>query len=334
MDSIHKMAPAYANLFMGRLEAQLINQAPEVIHTWKRFIDDIFIIWTGTIEDFEKFMSNINQIHPTIKFTREISDTEVIFLDVTLYKGERFESTKILDLKTHIKATHKQLYVHSTSYRPPSTIKAIAKGETKRYLRTSSNEMNFKSMALKLIHKLKQRGYKHNQITSHIKDIPFSDRKVALRRKVKTKQPDKLVFATQYSDDINRIKRIFRKHWTLIENNSLLNQIFPSPPVIAYKANPSLKKKLVRAKLKPLDQTDLNPTLDLNNTQDESQLAIEPDYPFNLFKYTSQNYRKPVKRCNNKCNNCKKMETKFFAYSTIKATKTPITPPPENQHYN
>ena len=74
-------------------------------------------------------MSNINQIHPTIKFTYEISDTELTFLDVTLYKGERFESTNILDLKTHVKATNKQLYVHSTSYHPPSTIKAIAKGE-------------------------------------------------------------------------------------------------------------------------------------------------------------------------------------------------------------
>ena len=67
-----KMAPAYANLFMGRLEAQLINQAPEFIYTWKRFIDDIFIIWTGTTEDSEKFMSNINQIHPTIKFTHAV----------------------------------------------------------------------------------------------------------------------------------------------------------------------------------------------------------------------------------------------------------------------
>ena len=74
-----KMAPAYANLFMGRLEAQLINQAPESIHTWKRFIDDIFIIWTGKTEEFEKFMSDINQIHSTIKFTYEISDTELTF---------------------------------------------------------------------------------------------------------------------------------------------------------------------------------------------------------------------------------------------------------------
>ena len=70
------------------------------------------------------------------------------------------------------------------------------------------------------------------------------------------------------------------------------------------------------------------------NTQEESQLTIEPDYPFNLFKHISQNYRNPVKRCNKKCNNCTKMETKSFAYSTTKATRTPITPPPPNQNYN
>ena len=45
-----KMAHAYANLFMGRLETKLINLASEFIHTWKRFIDDIFIIWTGTLK--------------------------------------------------------------------------------------------------------------------------------------------------------------------------------------------------------------------------------------------------------------------------------------------
>ena len=122
-------------------------------------------------------MSNINQIHPTIKFTHEISDTELTFLDVTLYKGERFESKNILDLKTHIKATNKQLYVHSTSYHPPPIIKAIAKGETKRYLRTSSNETNFKSMTLKLIHKLKQRGY------------PLATEKKLLQGKLKPNNP-------------------------------------------------------------------------------------------------------------------------------------------------
>ena len=84
------MAPACANLFMGKLEEHLINLAPNHIHTWKRFIckDDILIIWTGTTAEFEEYMHTINQTHPTIKFTHEISDMELTFLDVILYKGD------------------------------------------------------------------------------------------------------------------------------------------------------------------------------------------------------------------------------------------------------
>ena len=93
---------------------------------------------------------------------------------------------------------------------------------------------------------------------------------VTEKKLLQGKQSSKLIFATHYSDDINRIKRIFKKHWTLIKNNTLLNHIFPSPPVIAYKANPSLRKKLIRARLKPLDQTNPNPMPD-QNTQEESQ---------------------------------------------------------------
>ena len=112
-----KMAPAYANLFMGKLEEHLLHLAQKHIHTWKIFIDDIFIIWTGTKSEFEQYMHTINQIHQTIKFTHEISDTELTFLDVTLYKGDRFLSQNILDLRTHIKATN-----NYTSMRPHITL--------------------------------------------------------------------------------------------------------------------------------------------------------------------------------------------------------------------
>ena len=64
-------------------------------------------------------------------------------MSLCIAKGERFESTSTLDLKTHIKATTKQLYVHSTSYHPPAIIKAIAKGETKKYLRTQLKRNQF-----------------------------------------------------------------------------------------------------------------------------------------------------------------------------------------------
>ena len=102
-----KMAPSYANLFMGKLEPTLIAQDPTHIKMWKRYIDDIFIIWTGTEDQLQTFLQNINKIHPTIKFTYESDSQELTFLDMTVYKGPNFKTTNTLDIKTHIKKTNK-----------------------------------------------------------------------------------------------------------------------------------------------------------------------------------------------------------------------------------
>ena len=107
------MAPSYANLFVGELEPKLQAQAPHHINMWKRYIDDIFIIWTGSQTDLNTFMDKINSIHPTIKFTHECDDNELTFLDMTVYKGQNFHETGLLDIKTHI---NKQLYIHKSSY--------------------------------------------------------------------------------------------------------------------------------------------------------------------------------------------------------------------------
>ncbi len=151
-----KMAPAYANTFMGNLEPTLQAEGQKNILIWKRFIDDIFIVWTGTKEEFLTFMNRINTVHSTIKFTYEISETEITFLDITLYKGTRFQTKGILDIRTHIKPTNKQLYVHATSYHPASTGKSITIGETNRYIRTNSDQPNFNKMVSHLHTKLRQ----------------------------------------------------------------------------------------------------------------------------------------------------------------------------------
>ena len=179
-----KMAPAYANQFMGTLEKKLTNKH---IHTWKRYIDDIFIIWTGTREQLESYIDKINKIHPTIKFTYEVDKKEVVFLDTTVYKGDRFKTQGILDIKTHIKKTNKQLYIHKESYHPKSVKQAIIKGETKRYLRTNSNKATFNNMKLKLIHKLKQRGYKTKEIIEETNKANFEQRGDSLKGKQQSK---------------------------------------------------------------------------------------------------------------------------------------------------
>ena len=90
-------------------------------------------------------MNTINQLHHIIKFTYELSETELTFLDITLYKGDRFDRNQILDIRTHIKPTNKQLYIHASSYHPPTTINAISNGKVNRYLRMNSDEREFRN---------------------------------------------------------------------------------------------------------------------------------------------------------------------------------------------
>jgi len=78
-----KVAPSNANLFLGYFEANALENAPFQPHTWLRYIDDIFMIWTEGPDKLKIFIDYLNNIHSTIKFTSSHSSTNVPFL-VTL----------------------------------------------------------------------------------------------------------------------------------------------------------------------------------------------------------------------------------------------------------
>ena len=146
----------------------------------------------------------------------------------------------------------------------PTTINAISKGETNRYLRTDSNEREFRNRKQRLTNRLLQRGYKHKQILPHINSVKFNQRQKILFRQKPNESKKKLVFVTQFYDDAQRLKQIIKKR---LKNNEILSRIFPDPPVISYRNNPSLKQKLVRAKLKPIEETT-----HLGDTQPDSSI--------------------------------------------------------------
>ena len=66
-------APNFANFFMNRCETHLLATAPDQKKPliWKRFIDDIFLVWTHGEEKLNTFLDHCNKCFPTIKFTAE-----------------------------------------------------------------------------------------------------------------------------------------------------------------------------------------------------------------------------------------------------------------------
>ena len=126
-----KMAVAFANIFRGKVESQILNLSAQKPLAWKRYIDHIFSIWNINKDEVTQFIELANSHHPTFKFTAEVSDTETTILDTKVHKGERFAQNSILDIKTHFKATETFQYTHFSSCHPPVVKKGFNRNVNK-----------------------------------------------------------------------------------------------------------------------------------------------------------------------------------------------------------
>ena len=93
-----------------------------------------FLLWNVDKKEIEDFIVLANRHHPTIKFTAEISNKEVNFLDTAVYKGERFCNQRILDVRMHFNPTETFPYTYFSSCHRVGVEKGLIKGEVLRPL--------------------------------------------------------------------------------------------------------------------------------------------------------------------------------------------------------
>ena len=99
----------------------------------------VFCLWDTTEDNIENYVQRANNYHDTIKFTAEISDSEITFLDTKACKRERFHRESTLDVQTHCKRTETFQNTNLYSCHPPGVKKGFIKGEALRLLRTNSS---------------------------------------------------------------------------------------------------------------------------------------------------------------------------------------------------
>ena len=135
-----KCAPSYANIFMGMFEERYIYPLIEKISIfYLRFIDDIFLIWTGTTDQLMKFKQQINEVHPSIKFDFNFSNKEINFLDTVVYKTQSGK----LETKLYRKESDRQAYLHCKSEHPESLKRSIPFSQALRLRRICSTNNEF-----------------------------------------------------------------------------------------------------------------------------------------------------------------------------------------------
>ena len=227
-----KTAVSFANIFMAKIETAIIDQHSTRPLLWKRYIDDVFSLWDTNREEINNFIEHANNYHPTIKFTADISDKEIIFLDTCIYKGARFEKESILDTHTYFKPTETFQYTHFKTCHPPRVKKGFVKGKGLRLRTISSEETFIENIRIFKLH-LRATGYPNNLIDKTLSEVKFSDRKKALKDNTRV-QKEILPFVTQYNPSVPNLKHILMEKWHVIESQPKLQEMFKEPPIISY----------------------------------------------------------------------------------------------------
>ena len=246
---------------MGVLEEKILANCPphlrQHLHLWKRYIDDIFIIWKDSWDSFLEFFNYINDFHRTMKYDEPCYDPSTNscnFLDLNI----SVQNGKIItDL--YRKPTDKPRALLPSSAHPTHIPSNIVYSMAFRLIRICSEEDSFNKRLIELKDDfLIPRGYKPKLIDGQFKRILglpgnnyLEKRKGALKKKEKNQGDNRrIIVPFQYNPLLPKLSTVLVKHYnTMTFNNPDLKEIFPQPPMGALRQGPNLRKHLCRSQL-------------------------------------------------------------------------------------
>uniref|UniRef100_A0A1B6KRB6 Reverse transcriptase domain-containing protein n=1 Tax=Graphocephala atropunctata TaxID=36148 RepID=A0A1B6KRB6_9HEMI len=277
-----RMAPAYANLFMGKLEEDFLNSQPYKPLMWLRFIDDIFMIWNNSTELLKNFLENLNKFS-ILKFTWNFSKNILTFLDVDVFVQSGYLKTKI-----HIKETNTMDYLHFNSCHPVHVKKSIPKGLSVRAKKLCSNNVDFHNYVDKLGNAFVRRNYPpkfvHNQIKHKKLHVDQS----------KSVQND-VQFVTKYFPGLYKTNNVLKTAYKILESSPITKNLFLKPPRIVFSRNTNLKNLLVRPKLPQIKQQNSKKNISgCRPCNDKRCATCKIIKPSNLFNSSTTNKTYPI----------------------------------------
>ena len=235
------MAPAIANLFMGWLEKRLIDGSPFPINIelWRRFLDDILMLWMGTEEELKVFMEYCNTFHPTIKFTYSSSTLKLPHMDVLLRIEDGFIST---DLYT--KPTDAHAYLHRQSCHPLHCVMNIPYSQMLRLRRLCSSEEVFEKRIFDMTKQFKARGYSHACIAKAADRARRQQRAAALKYQPKSNNT-RVPFVITHNPMNPPLRQILREEQGTLHKSEVMQDAMPKIPIVGERNCRSIKDILM-----------------------------------------------------------------------------------------
>lgn len=116
-----KYSPSYVDIYLARWEEQAFRQCDKTPLIYKRYLDDLFGVWTHSDEDFHSFIHILNSQHPKIKLKQNLQPTSVVFLDTVVFQIPSPGGATKLTTRVYFKETDRHALLHKRSFHPRHT---------------------------------------------------------------------------------------------------------------------------------------------------------------------------------------------------------------------
>lgn len=209
-------AVVFANIYMFMKEKKVIERNKDSIRYYRRFLDDILIIFNT--HNPQPVIDQLNNMHPSIKLESVISKDKVNFLDLIIHKGNRFKKERRLDISCHQKTLNSYLYIPFNSFHPPRSKGGFIITELKRYVRNNSSRSEYLKLKLIFYLRLRARGYPTVFLNDYFGRVQYDERSELIKQKqilpdddeTLSSPSDSTIYFTTLFDDMTHRLRLTR----------------------------------------------------------------------------------------------------------------------------
>jgi hypothetical protein len=193
----------YAIIFMIRLESSIVNDVrfSQYIRLYKRFIDDLFLIWTGPADvlcdfrrslatadeaislDWSGYVSQQDSVTPSTVATKRHDQVVFLDLDMSLQSVRaRTGTTLQVQFRPYHKPGNAFAYIPFNSFHGRHTFRGWVLAESMRLLTHSSTPDIWKEEATVFYRHLCSRGYPRNFLRAVLQEVTWARRSELLAK--------------------------------------------------------------------------------------------------------------------------------------------------------
>ncbi|XP_040189948.1 extracellular calcium-sensing receptor-like [Rana temporaria] len=246
-----KNTSKYNNLIIEMLEFILMNNIlfseesrntlSDSVLTWHHYIDNVFMFWAGSKEDLVLFLEGLQTNHYNLKFTYNVSQKRITFLDVELYIDEN----GLLCSTLYRKPTAGNSLLHATSSHPKSLINSIPYSQYLRLRQNCSHEEDYRREAAQLYGRLKERGYSKTCLRQAFNKASTLERNTLIYKSKADPKTNTTRVITWFNRQRGLIRNIYSTFWHLLTSDDTINKFVNLTPEITFKRSPSIRDKAV-----------------------------------------------------------------------------------------